>query len=112
MADNVWRGSEASVILARFAALGLNDAAKYLLELSQPLVPERTDALEKSGTVYKTNEHELASQVQYHEFYAVWQHEKLNYHHKHGQAKYLEAPLVEHGHTLALLVAMEIRKGL
>jgi hypothetical protein len=107
-----WRGHEASELLGQLATTGLNRAAEYLMQQSQELAPEDTEALEESAQTHKTNPEELASQVQYLKYYAVWQHEKLNYHHKHGQAKFLEKPLVEHARDISNIVASEIEKGL
>lgn len=112
MVDNQWRGAEASRQIAQNAVVGLNRAADYLLGLAEPLTPERTDALEESARTHHTNAQELASQVQYLKYYAVWQHEKLDYHHKHGQAKYLEQPLVQHARDICQIVSSEIEKGL
>jgi len=107
-----WRGDVASNLLGQLASNGLNRAADYLLHQSQELAPEDTEALEESAVTHKTNPAELAAQVQYRKYYAVWQHEKLNYHHKHGQAKFLEQPLVEHARDISNIVASEIEKGL
>lgn len=112
MPENEWRGPEASKLIAELGVTGLNRAADYLLGLSQELVPERTRGLEESARTHKTNPEELASQVQYLKFTAVWQHEKLSYHHKHGQAKYLEQPLVQHARDISNIVASEIERGL
>lgn len=112
MAGSEWRGAQASHVIAQTAVSGLNKAAEQLLKMSQPLAPEETGGLEHSAQTHKTNPVELASQVQYLKFTAVWQHEKLSYHHHVGQAKYLEQPLLEHGSQLAQIVADSIRRGL
>lgn len=108
----IWNGSAASVALRLNAAAGLNAAAEELLAMAQPLTPELTEQLEKSASVYRTNPGELASQVQFKKFTAVWQHEKLNYQHpRGGQAKFLEAPLVQNAEQLAQIVVASIRQG-
>lgn len=107
-----WNGDAASRIIAQSATNGLNRAADYLLEQAQQLTPEQTGGLEESARTHKTNPQELASQVQFLKYTAVWQHEKLNYRHKKGQAKYLSTPLRTKAKNLCDIVAQSIKRAL
>lgn len=95
---------------------GLVEAAKYLLELSQPLVPVDTGRLKESGKVVEENPSTVY--VTYEAFnpengyeYAPIQHEALDFHHNVGQAKYLEEPFMTNINTLVELVASKIKEG-
>lgn len=107
-----WYGDQASRAISRAAAVGLNRAAEYLLHESQALTPEDTGGLEESARVHKATQNEPASQVQFLKYTAVWQHEKLNYKHKKGQAKFLSGPLRAKARNLVDIVAQAIRTGL
>lgn len=95
---------------------GLVDAAKYLLELSQPLVPVDTGRLKESGKVVEENS--FTTYVTYEAFnpengyeYAPIQHEALDFHHNVGQAKYLEEPFVMNIDKLVEIVADKTKEG-
>lgn len=83
----------------------LDDAAQHVLEVAREKAPllvdlkkandeRRSDpgALRRSG--YARVVDDTSAEVGFSEFYAAWQHERLDYHHEDGQAKYLEEPLV------------------
>lgn len=107
-----WNGDVASRLIAQAATNGLNRAADYLLQETLPDVPELTGGLEESARTHKTNPQELASQVQFLKFTAVWQHERLDYRHKKGRAKFLSANLKRTRQSLQDIVAQAIRKAL
>lgn len=95
---------------------GLVNAAKYLLELSQPLVPVDTGRLKASGNVYKQNKNTVY--VSYQAFnpvndydYAPIQHENLMFNHNIGQAKYLEQPFRENMDEIVNRIAEKIQEG-
>lgn len=95
---------------------GLTNAGKYLLELSQPLVPVDTGRLKESGRV--VNENKNTVYVTYEAFnpengyeYAPIQHEALDFHHNVGQAKYLEQPFMQNMNELVNIVAGKVREG-
>ncbi|SJN34160.1 hypothetical protein [Mycetocola reblochoni] len=54
---------------------------------------------------------DLEATVSYDTPYAVIQHERLDFHHSEGQAKYLEGPLEENRGTLQELIATEVRRA-
>lgn len=95
---------------------GLVEAAKYLLELSQPLVPVDTGRLKESGKVVE--EDSSTVYVTYEAFspengyeYAPIQHESLDFHHNIGQAKYLEEPFMTNIDNLVEIVAGKTKEG-
>lgn len=94
---------------------GLVEAGKYLLELSQPLVPVDTGRLKESGRVVEDDD---AVYVTYEAFnpengyeYAPIQHESLDFHHNVGQAKYLEEPFMMSIDELVKIVAGKAKEG-
>ena len=96
--------------------IGLYEAGRHLLELSQPLVPVDTGRLKASGkvTAEGTNEvyvsYEAVNPDSGYE-YAPIQHEDLSFHHDIGQAKYLEEPFASSIDELVDIVAKYVRKG-
>ena len=95
---------------------GLVDAARYLLELSQPLVPVDTGRLKESGRVVEESSNTVY--VTYEAFnpengyeYAPIQHEVLDFHHDVGQAKYLEQPFMTNIDRLVEIVAGKTKEG-
>lgn len=45
-------------------------------------------------------------------FWALWQHEKMNYHHKQGHAKFLELAFIEQGEHALQVTADTIREAI
>lgn len=95
---------------------GLVDAGKYLLDLSQPLVPVDTGRLKASGNVLQENS--CTVYVTYKAInpengydYAPIQHEDLDFHHNVGQAKYLEEPFMMNIEKLVDIVADKTKEG-
>lgn len=95
---------------------GLVEAGKYLLELSQPLVPVDTGRLKESGRVVQENANTVY--VTYEAFnpengyeYAPIQHEALDFHHNVGQAKYLEEPFMMNMDKLVDIIAGKAKEG-
>lgn len=74
----------------------LHDSLQELMEeIKQEYVPVDTGALRDSGFVSDpiVNGNEISISMGFTEEYALVQHERLDYYHSHGQAKYLEVPL-------------------
>lgn len=95
---------------------GLVEAGKYLLDLSQPLVPVDTGRLKDSGKVIQENNNTIY--VTYEAFnpengyeYAPIQHEVLDFHHNIGQAKYLEEPFATNINLLVEITAGKVKEG-
>jgi hypothetical protein len=100
---------------------GVQAAADVLLEASQRLVPVDTGALRDSGQVTQEG---LEAAVSYGRedgagrdgqdtaAYAAVQHERLDYAHPNGQAKYLEQPMSSEREAIVGALAEELRKAL
>lgn len=67
--------------------------AADLLDRAKELVPERTGELRDSGFVNDLGNGMV--EVGFASEHAVTVHERLDYHHENGQAKFLEHPLFE-----------------
>lgn len=81
---------------AMAAALYLT--AEQVMSLSRPLVPVDTGVLRGSGFVNFPTVTPVGASVEFGyggaaSAYAIVQHERLDYHHTVGQAKYLQEPL-------------------
>lgn len=88
---------------------GLEEHAKAVLERSNELAPKDTGDMVKTGFVNTTD---LAAQVGYTDFVARFQHERLDYQHDDGQAKFLEAAASELEDQLAPTIGRHIREAL
>lgn len=86
-----------AVLKIRAAELkAVSDVAEQVLTVSDARVPFRTGKLELSGRVVRDLTGPAAAAVGYSEFYAIWQHENLTYHHPNGRhAKFLETALAD-----------------
>ena len=85
-----WDGDAAKIAVALGIREGLGAAGEHVLEESNKLVPRLTGALEDSGAVTPFTETSVMVSYSRHPIRA---HEDLTFHHKHGQAKYLETAL-------------------
>ncbi|HET6909830.1 MAG TPA: hypothetical protein VFH54_10870 [Mycobacteriales bacterium] len=101
----------------------LNDAAQHVLEVAREKAPLLVDlkrandqrradpgALRASG--YARVVDDTTAEVGFSEFYAGWQHERTDYHHQVGQAKYLEEPLVTEKDEAMRIMARRIGDAL
>lgn len=101
----------------------LDDAAQHVLEVAREKAPllvdlkkandeRRSDpgALRASG--YARVVDDTTAEVGFSEFYAGWQHERMDYHHVDGQAKYLEEPLVTEKDEAMRIMANRIEDAL
>ena len=107
-----WHGEKAKAAVRRGAKAGLTDAAEYVLEQSNRVVPIEDSTLLKSG-VPSVDEGSLRAAVSYDTPYAVRQHEELDYQHDAGRkAKYLEGALNESRTKVNALIAAAIKREL
>lgn len=92
------------------AALGLRDAAEYVLGEAVDLVPHELGDLQDSGQT-SVDEEELVAAVSFDTPYAVVQHERMDFQHDAGrQAKYLEQPLTSSQKEIRALIARRVGK--
>ncbi|WP_146206263.1 hypothetical protein [Auritidibacter sp. NML100628] len=90
MSDFSWNGRAINSAIEDASARGLNNAAEHLRATSVPLTPLDTSRLRGSLVVNEATPNGLVASVSTNLPYAVRQHEELGYHHRDGQAKYLE----------------------
>lgn len=95
--------------LEQAARDGLQDAAKQVLKRARELAPKDTGAMRKTG---KVSVDDVYVNVRFSGPYAWLQHERLDWQHKVGQAKYLEQAVSEIG-VLAMGegVKARVRRG-
>ena len=93
---------------------GIEQAIKIIYQESQPLVPVDAGALKRSGQITQIDK---GYQLKYHSEnpkngynYAPIQHENLTYHHKVGQAKYLEDAVKNNLDKIKQFIAEEVIK--
>lgn len=85
---------------------GLDEHAKAVLERSNELAPKDTGDMIASGFVSVAD---LTAQVGYRDFVARYQHERLDYSHDDGQAKFLETATDELTDQLAPTIGRHVR---
>lgn len=92
--------------LPRLAASLKSDLDGLMDRVKSQTVPVRTEALRNSGYVGEpvVTPTGVVIEVGFREPYALIQHERLDFKHNHGQAKYLESPLTEWANSRGLTV--------
>lgn len=107
------------VDIADAARRGLLEAGKAVLEASDVLAPREPVArhgvhMVETGFVRVIpGAEDDAVAIGYRAFWAVWQHERLDYNHPNGgEAKFLEIPLVASGSADMEIVAANVRRAL
>lgn len=95
--------------LAAAITAGLKAGADQLLDKSNALVPFDDGDLKKSGRAVAEG---TSAAVGYSADHAIKQHEKLNYHHDGGQAKYLETAFRANASEIQQTIADHIRDAL
>ncbi len=99
-------------------ARGLYRAANEIMtDSKQHYVPFRFGTLRSSGYVAlpKVDKTKVVQHLGYGgaaSAYALVQHERLDYKHTRGQAKYLELPAIRHAPEISGLVTTELREAL
>lgn len=103
------------------AEVAVHQAAETILDASRDLVPVDTGALRDSGRVSQDG---LEATISYGAedgagrdgqdtaAYAVPQHERMDFTHPNGQAKFLEVPLHANAERAAEIIAAELRRAL
>lgn len=101
----------------RAVAAGIDDGVQAWADAvetgSNRRVPKLTDRLERSSSVTSAaTAHGREAAISYSDPAAVPQHERLDYHHSNGQAKFLEQALTHDGRDAVDRVAAAIRARL
>lgn len=105
-----WRGDNTIKETAIGASEGLKDAAEFLLDEANKLVPTDEGTLANSGNTVVDS---LQSAVYYDTPYAIRQHEDTTLTHKNGrQSKYLETPFKRYESKLQKIIAAAIQDKL
>jgi len=88
----------------------LTQAAEHVGEVSAQLVPI------EEGTLLRSQKIEIDSateaSISYNTVYARYQHERLDLRHEHGQAKYLEQPMITEEPKVLEIIAEHLRRML
>lgn len=103
----------------------LDDAAEHLKEVAQSKAPLLTgEALKKANdqrrsdpgalrrSAYARVVDDVTAEVGFSEFYAGWQHERMDWHHEDGQAKFLEEPMATEKDETLQIMADRMREGM
>lgn len=88
------------------------DKAPLLVDLKKANDQRRVDPGALRDSMYTQVVDDTTAEVGFSEFYAGWQHERTDYHHEVGQAKFLEEPLATEKDDVMELMAARIREGL
>ncbi len=110
-----WHGEKAKAAVHTGAASGLHDAANDLFDATQRAVPVLTGALKASGNL-DVDPSTLHADITYGDGlprdYAGIIHEKLEIHHAHGSAKFVENPTTAAARKFDATIAASIRRRL
>lgn len=87
----------------------LAEGMEHIRSVSAPLVPLETGRLVGSAEVNVQGDE---ASLTYPGPYARYQHERLDLKHEHGQAKYLEQPMLTDADKAREIVAQRIRESL
>ena len=93
-------------LAARPAAI--HEGLLHVASVSGQQVPYESGDLLGSQRVTPVEEIEDEGEIGYHTVYARYQHEKLDLEHPHGNAKYLERPMLEEAEQTKKIVAKGI----
>lgn len=97
---------------AQHVGKAAQDKAPLLVDLARANAQRRTDPGALRDSMYTQLVDDVTAEVGFSEFYAGWQHERTDYHHEVGQAKFLEEPLTTEKDDVLDLIAARIREGL
>lgn len=119
VATNVeWNGERLGRAVTAGAKRGVTKGAEFLKSLSVPKAPIDTAALRGSATVLAATDAAsvggtlIEAVLLFDEPYAAVQHERLDYHHDDGQAKYVEEPMIQQQRQIQGIIAAEVRESI
>lgn len=104
------------VQLAAARRRGLQEAGAYILAIAMANAPredgEPIHGYHGADTGFVRLEAELERvAIGFEAFWMLWQHERMDYKHTHGHAKFLELALLEYGETALGMVAAAMREA-
>lgn len=88
------------------------ECAPVLVDLARANDERRANPGELRKSAYAKRVDDATYEVGFTAYWAAWQHERTDYHHEDGQAKYLEVPMVEETDNVLQIVADAIREAL
>lgn len=103
-----WRGDKLAAKLAESLDSSVQESLDHLLGRSNDNAPEKSGDLKRSGRVNKMGPGE--GEVVYDSEYARVQHERLDFHHDRGGAKFLEKAMIEESRTIFNMMANQVRE--
>lgn len=89
----------------------LQRAGEHIGEVSAQQVPIEEGTLLRSQKI-DVDAEKLEVAISYHTPYARYQHEKMELRHEHGNAKFLELPLMSEGHTAVEMVGADVKRAM
>lgn len=105
-----WNGPQVTQAVTAGAITGLNKGAERLRSAAVPRTPLDQGPLRASLTVVPATPGTLQAAVVTNLPYAVRQHEEEGYHHRHGEAKFLERAAYAEESTIQAIIATHIRR--
>lgn len=99
-----WQGETLDRVVKAAGRAGTRAAAERLRAYAVPLAPLDLGPLRSSASVKGINAEPVAILI-FDAPYAAVQHERLDYQHDDGQAKYVEEPMTEHARELQAIIA-------
>lgn len=89
--------------------IALAEAMEHVRGVAAELTPVETGRLVGSATVHVDGD---TASITYDGPYARYQHERLDLRHEHGQAKFLEQPMVTEKKTVLSIIARRVKDAL
>jgi hypothetical protein len=89
--------------------VALGEAMEHIRGVAAELTPVETGRLVGSASVHVEGD---TATVTYDGPYARYQHERLDLHHEHGQAKFLEQPMLTDRDKVLAIIAKRIKDAL
>lgn len=108
---SIWHGDRIKQAVLAGAIQGLNQAGEHVLGEAVKRAPIDRGDLRGSAQVEPASAADLSVDIVFDTPYAVIQHERLDFHHEQGEAKYLERPLREEAGTIGRIVANKIAQA-
>lgn len=107
-------GGEGEKRVRRAAVRAVGKFGEHVIGKAQQLAPQRDGYLIDSATTenVKDTGKKITQRIGFNTSYAAAQHERMDYHHDKGQAKYLEKPMREEARKLKPFVEDEMKKAL
>lgn len=104
-----WHGGRVTTAVGIGGMRGVNKGAEYLKSRSVPLAPLDLGNLREAATIIPATPYLAEAALVFDTVYAAIQHERLDYQHDDGQAKYVEEPMVQDQRIIQGIIAQEVK---